>query len=323
MPLSVPPARGGTLAYSVIARLASGIAQAVVTLLLASMIVFGVVSMSGDPVVLMLGETLDRQEAERLREELELNRPLIERYGDYLSHLVRGDLGYSTSRGTKVSSLIKQRLPRSLVLAGVALAIAAAISIPLGVYSAVYRGSWFDRASRYLAVLGQAAPAFWVGGILILIFSVKLGWFPILTGGGLGGPRHWVLPGLTLAGFLTVAILRLVRSGMLEVLDSNYIKLAKLKGVPKHRIYWKHALRNSVLSVLTFTAQYIGLIVTVAIVVEKVFAWPGLGLLGYQAILTRDVVLIQGFVLVATALVVFFNLSVDLLNAWLDPRLRR
>jgi peptide/nickel transport system permease protein len=314
---SVADDRGVT---SLLKRFGISLGQAVITLLLTSMIVFGLMSMAGDPVNLMLGANLDREQAERLRSELELDRPVVARYGDWLGQLVQGELGYSRSRGQDVTVLIAQRLPRSLLLTGVALVMSALVAIPAGVYSAVRRGSRSDRLIRMLAVLGQAAPSFWVGAILILIFSVRLGWFPILTTSGLGDPRSWVLPSVTLAGFLTVAMLRLVRSGMLEVLDTDYVKLARLKGAPESRVIWKHALRNAILTVLTFTAQYVGLIITVAVVVEKVFAWPGMGLLGYEAILRRDVVLIQGFVLVAAALVVIFNLAVDLLYSRLDPR---
>jgi len=172
------------------------------------------------------------------------------------------------------------------------------------------------------AIIFQAAPAYWVGALLILFFSVHLRWLPVTTLGELGGPRHWILPGVALATFLTAAMLRLTRSGMLEVLDSEFVKLARLKGVSKHVTLWKHALKNAILSVLTFAGQYIGLAITVAIVVEKVFAWPGMGLLGYEAIVERDFILIQGFVLVSTGLVVTFNLIVDMLYGWLDPRTR-
>jgi ABC-type dipeptide/oligopeptide/nickel transport system permease component len=302
------------------ARIAGRLVQGVLTLLLASVLVFGVVSLSGDPVALMLGPIQDTQRAEFLRERLALDRPVHQQYLTYLGQVVRGDLGHSYAMGTPVATLLWQRLPRSLILAAAAFVIACAIAIPTGVYSAVHRGSWFDRGVRYVAVVGQAAPAFWVGALLLLLFSVRLGWFPVLTLGGLGSPRNWVLPGVTLSLFLATAMLRLIRSGMLEVLDSEYIKLAHIKGVARHRVIWKHAFRNAVLSVLTFTGQYVGLIVTVAIVVEKVFAWPGLGMLGYEAILRRDVPLIQGFVLVSTFLVVTSNMAVDLLYARLDPR---
>lgn len=305
-----------------LAKAFTSLSQALLTLLLVSGIVFAVVSMSGDPVSLIVAGTPDRELAEQLREDLGLEQPLIVRYGQWLGQVVQGDLGFSRSRGQEVTTLIAQRLPRSLLLAGLSLAIATIIAVPAGVYSAVRRGGVGDRVVRAVAVVGQAAPAFWVGALLILLFSVRLGWLPVLSIGGTARPSAWILPSVTLAGFLTVAMLRLIRSGMLEVLDDEYVKLARLKGASEMRVVWRHAFRNALLPVLTFTAQYIGLIVTVAIVVEKVFAWPGMGLLGFEAILNRDLVLIQGFVLVSAGLVVLVNLAVDLLYARLDPRAR-
>lgn len=304
----------------VIGRLVSGVAQAILTLFVVSVIVFGAANLSGDPVALIVGPIQDRERAEQIREQLELDKPITTRYFDYIGDVVRGDLGVAYSKGVPVSTLIGQRMPRSLLLAGVSFLFAAMFAIPAGVYAAVKRGSWLDRLLRLVAIVAQAAPAFWVGALLIVFFSVKLRWFPVTTLGGVGGPRHWVLPGIAMATFLTAAMLRLMRSGMLEVLDSEFIKLARLEGVSERTIIWKYAFKNAALSVLTFAGQYIGLAITVAIVVEKVFAWPGMGLLGFEAIVDRDFPLIQGFVLVSTGLVVAFNLAVDLLYGLLDPR---
>lgn len=305
-----------------LARFLTSVAQAILTLLIASVLVFGVVSISGDPVSLMLGPVQSQEQREVLRERLGLDRPIHERYVSYIGSVATGNLGHSYSKSAPVATLIAQRLPRSIILAGVTLLFSALLAIPAGVYSAVYRGSLFDRASRFTSVLGMAVPAFWLGGLLLLVFSVRLGWFPVLTSGRLGSPHNWVLPAATLSAFLTAAMYRLLRSGMLDALDNEYVTLATIEGFPPRTVIWGHVVPNAFLSVLTFVGQYVGLLVTVAIVVEKVFAWPGMGLLGYEAIVQRDLPLIQGFVLVSTGLVVVFNLMVDTLYGFLDPRIR-
>ena len=301
-------------------------AQGILTIWVTITIVFAVTSLAGDPVALMLDPFATVERREQVRENLGLDKPIVERYGAWLGEIAHGNLGYSQHFRRPVATMIRERLPRSLLLGGVALVGAVLLAVPLGLITAVRRGSKVDKGIRSLAVIGQAAPSFWVGAMLILIFSVRLKLLPVTTaglGGSVGGPQYWILPAITLGGFLFVAILRLIRSGMIEALASEHVKLARLQGVPRWRIHWFHALPAASVSSLSFVGQFIGLAVTVAIVTEKIFAWPGIGLFGFEAILAREVASIMGFVLVSTTLVIFMNLIVDGLYEVLDPRLRQ
>jgi peptide/nickel transport system permease protein len=216
-------------------------------------------------------------------------------------------------------ALILERFPASLKLALVALFISILIGIPLGVLSAVKRGSFLDALARLLALLGQSLPAFWLGIVLMYFFSVKL---RLLPTSGYGGIRHFILPAATMGLFTVAAVTRLTRSSMLEVLDSEYIKLARIKGVSETIVIWKHALRNSLMPVITFMGTFFATMITGAVVIETVFSWPGIGRLAYESILNRDFPVMQGVILFMTTLYILANLIVDVLYAWVDPRIR-
>jgi peptide/nickel transport system permease protein len=214
--------------------------------------------------------------------------------------------------------LVVERMPATFQLSGAALLIALCLAIPAGIVSAVRRNSVLDYISTVVALLGQSMPTFWLGIMLILLFSVQLQWLP---SSGRGDLRHLVLPAVTLGLFTTARITRLTRSGMLEVLDSEYVKLARLKGVVESRVVWVHALKNALIPVVTFAGIYFAILVTTAIVVETVFAWPGLGRLAYDGITSRDFPVIQAVVLTTAALVAAVNLCVDCLYAVIDARI--
>jgi peptide/nickel transport system permease protein len=204
-------------------------------------------------------------------------------------------------------------------LVGAAALIVILISIPLGVLSAVYKGTWIDTTCTAIAVLGQAIPVFWLGMILIQLFTVKLGWLP---SSGMGGFMHYIMPAFSLGFFTVAAITRLLRSSLLEALDSEYIKLARIKGLSEFVIVWKHALRNSLISVVTLGGIYIAILITLGILVEVVFAWPGMGRLLYQGIVFRDFPVVQAVVMISAGIVITTSLLVDIAYAYLDPRIR-
>jgi peptide/nickel transport system permease protein len=218
-----------------------------------------------------------------------------------------------------VRELIGERLPNSLRLAAFAMAVSLTMAFPLGVMAAVKKGTGIDRAAQVVGVLGQSLPTFWVAIVLVEFVAGRLQWLPA---GGAGGFASYVLPGFTLGWFVVAGMMRLLRSGMLEVLDSEYVKLARVKGVAERRVIWLHALKNALIPVVTFAGIYFAILLTTAIVVETVFAWPGLGRLAYDGITSRDFPVIQAVVLTAAAIVAAVNLAVDCLYAVIDPRIR-
>jgi peptide/nickel transport system permease protein len=295
------------------------IAQSLLTLLVLSMIVFIMCRLTGDPVVLMLPDDASHEDVMELRRALALDRPLPVQYWLFLSHAVRGDFGRSIKGQVPVLHLIQERLPNSIKLAIVSLIITILLAFPLGVMAAVKKGTSVDTIANLVAVLGQSLPQFWVGIVLIQIFAVHLRWLPVA---GTGTLWHYILPGFTLGWFLVAGIMRLLRSSMLDVLDSEFIKLARIKGVSPRGVIWKHALKNALMPVLTFAAIYLAILVTGAILVETVFAWPGIGQLIYQGIVYRDFPVIQAVVLLTALIVVTVNFMVDIAYAYLDPRIR-
>ncbi len=293
--------------------------QALVSLLAVTIFIFGIVRLSGDPVqVLLPPEAPPEQYAEMYR-LLHMDEPLYVQYGIWMSRIVRGDLGISTKLQRPVATLIEERYPNTLLLAGVAFAIALIFGFSIGVYAAAYRGSTLDLIARGFAVVGQAAPNFWMGIILILVFAV---WFRWLPAGGIGDWTNIILPAITLGWYPVAGIMRLTRSAMIEVLGTEYIKLARIKGVSETSVLWKHALRNAALPVLTFASLTFLFLIRGSVIVESVFAWPGLGRLVLEAIYNRDFPIVQGVVLLMSTLVIFGNLVVDILYAYLNPRIR-
>jgi ABC-type dipeptide/oligopeptide/nickel transport system permease component len=293
--------------------------QSLLTLLVLSLLIFIVCRLTGDPVLLMLPDDASHEDVAQLRTALGLDRPLPVQYWLFLRSAMRGDFGRSIKGQVPVLDLIKERLPNSIRLAIVSLLITIVLAFPLGVMAAVKKGTAIDTLANLIAVLGQSLPQFWVGIVLIQIFAVHLRWLPVA---GTGSLWHYILPGFTLGWFLVAGIMRLLRSSMLDVLDSEFVKLARIKGVSGRSVVWKHALKNAVMPVLTFAAIYLAILITGAILVETVFAWPGIGQLIYQGIVYRDFPVIQAVVLLTAVIVVTVNFVVDITYAYLDPRIR-
>ena len=293
--------------------------QTVLSMLVVVSIVFVLTRLSGSPIHLLLDVSATERDQEILTRHLGLDRPLPVQYGLYVRNVAFGDFGNSILTRRPVTEHILERLPATIELGVVAMLLSVLIGVPLGVYSAVYRGRLLDRAARVFAVLGQSMPTFWLGLMLILFFGVVLG---VLPAGGRGGLLHLILPAFTLGYFTSAAILRLTRSAMLEVLGSDYIKFARLQGLPEPLVLWKHGLRNALLPVVTFAVLLFVQFLGGAVVTETVFAWPGLGRLILESITTRDYPIVQAGVLVLSALYLAGNLGVDLLYSYLNPRIR-
>ena len=295
------------------------VGEAILALFALSIIIFLMVRMTGDPALLMLPPDAGADALEDIQHSMGLDKPLVVQYGLFIRDYAHGSFGDSLRSKTPVSELVKDRLPNSLKLVGTAAVIVLLISIPLGVLSAVYRGTWIDTLATGFAVLGQAVPVFWLGILMIQLFTVKLGWLP---SSGMGGLDHYIMPAFALGFFTVAAIQRLLRSSMLESMDSEYIKLARIKGLTEFKVVWKHALRNSMISVITLGGIYIAILITLGILVEVVFAWPGMGRLMFQGIVFRDFPVVQAVVLISAAIVIFSSLVVDIAYAYLDPRIR-
>jgi peptide/nickel transport system permease protein len=282
-------------------------------------IVFVLTRLSGNPVHLLLDVNATQRDLEILTRHLGLDQPLPVQYGIYVKNIALGDFGKSVLTRRPVTEHIWERLPATVELGFVAMFLSVLIGVPIGVYSAVHRGQSLDSGARVFAVLGQSMPPFWLGLMLILFFGVVLG---ILPAGGRGGPQHLILPAFTLGYFTSAAIMRLTRSSMLEVLGSDYIKFARLKGLREQVVLWKHGLKNALLPVITFAVMLFVQFLGGAVVTETVFAWPGLGRLILESITTRDYPIVQAGVLVLSALYLSGNLLVDVLYSYLNPRIR-
>jgi peptide/nickel transport system permease protein len=294
--------------------------QAILSMLVVISIVFVLARLSGNPVHLLLDVNATPRDLDILTRHLGLDKPLPWQYAIYVKNLALGDFGTSILTRRPVTDHIWERLPATIELGVVAMVLSLAIGVPIGVYSAVRRGGILDGAARVFAVLGQSMPAFWLGLMLILLFGVMLG---VLPAGGYGGPQHLILPAFTLGYFTSAAIMRLTRSSMLEVLGSDYIKFARLKGLHEQIVLWKHGLKNALLPVITFAVMLFVQFLGGAVVTETVFAWPGLGRLILESITTRDYPIVQAGVLVLSALYLTANLLVDVLYSYLNPRIRQ
>ena len=282
-------------------------------------LVFAVLHMTGDPVMMLLPPNASREEIDALSRTLGLDQPLIVQYGRFLARIARGDFGTSLQHQQPAMGLVAERLPASALLAVTALGLAVAVALPLGIVAAVRRGTVLDRLAVALAALGQSAPIFWTGLMLMLVGSVIL---QLLPTSGYGTWRHLILPALTLASYPMAAIARLVRSGMLEVLDADYVRTARAKGLPERRVVLKHTLRNAALPIVTVVGLQFGLLLGGAIVCEMIFSWPGVGRLMIFAIYNRDFPLVEAAVFVMAMVFVAGNMLVDLCYAWLDPRVK-
>ena len=282
-------------------------------------LVFVVLHMTGDPVMMLLPPNASREEIDALTRTLGLDQPLIVQYGRFLARIARGDFGTSLQHQQPAMGLVAERLPASALLAVTALGLAVAVALPLGIVAATRRGTVLDRLAVALAALGQSAPIFWTGLMLMLVGSVIL---QLLPTSGYGTWRHLILPALTLASYPMAAIARLVRSGMLEVLDADYVRTARAKGLPERRVVLKHTLRNAALPIVTVVGLQFGLLLGGAIVCEMIFSWPGVGRLMIFAIYNRDFPLVEAAVFVMAMVFVAGNMLVDVCYAWLDPRVK-
>jgi ABC-type dipeptide/oligopeptide/nickel transport system permease component len=273
----------------------------------------------GDPVQIMLGEGAHSNDVESLRHRLGLDRPILEQYRTYLKNLVRGDLGVSFRFGEPVGLIISERYPATLELAVLSLIVALVIAIPAGTCAATGPGKWFDRGITTLTLLGISVPNFVLGPMVIILFSLMLGWLPV---SGRAGVRSYVLPAVTLGFSLSAILTRMVRASIIEELQEDYIKTARAKGLPEMKVLLKHALKNGLIPVVTVLGLQFGTLLAGAIITESIFSWPGLGRLTVQAINSRDYPLVQGCILVIALTYVLVNLLTDLAYGLLDPRIK-
>ena len=295
------------------------LAQAVVCVIVITMIVFALVRLSGDPVSMLLPPEATPAEYKALREHLGLDKPIYVQYGLYLLDIAQGDFGKSIRYEMPSMEVFLLKFPNTLQLALCALAFALFMGISVGILSAVYYGTWFDNFGKIFAVMGQAMPVFWLGIMLILILGVALRLLPIA---GKGDWKNLIMPAITLGWFFNAALCRLSRSTMLDVLDTEYIKMARIKGVPERRVILKHALKNASIPIVTLGTTYFIVLLNGTVITETVFAWPGVGRLVVESIYARDFPMVQTCLLISSFFMVFGNLFVDILYAYIDPRIR-
>ena len=302
--------------------------QSLLTLWVMTVIVFSLARMTGDPLDVLLPMEAGEGERERVAKHWGLDRPLFvnaanpldTQYFTFLGKALQGDFGNSWKwQGHTAMGLVVERMPATLQLSSVAIAISVLLALPFGVLTAVWKDTLFDSVGKIFALLGQSLPSFWLGIVLMWTFAVTLGWLPT---SGRGTVYHMVLPAICLGWFQVAAMMRLIRSSMLDVLDSEFVKLTRIKGLPEWRVIWKHCLRNAAIAPLTYFAITLGVLVTGSVVIESVFAWPGTGLLAVDAVRARDFQVVQAIVIVFTSVLIMVNLAVDILYAYIDPRIR-
>lgn len=295
------------------------IGLALLSLFLLSITIFLLIRITGDPAVLLAEPGASAADLEAIRQQFGLNRPLWIQYWSFITHVLVGDFGQSFYYRTDVFELYLSRLPMSLLLAAAAMSFSLILGIPSGIIAAVRVNKWWDSVGKMFALLGLSMPSFWVGLIMILFFSVYLGWLP---SSGSGTVLHLVMPSIALGWVFAAYNMRLTRSSMLEVLGSEYVKLARLKGLPEALVITKHAFKNALIPVITLAGINLVIMVNTAIVVETVFAWPGVGRLLYEGIAFRDFPVVQANILIGGTMIVITNLLVDILYAVIDPRIR-
>ena len=300
--------------------IARRVLQSLLAIWVMSLVVFTLARFSGNPLDVMLPMEATQEDYDRVSKYWGLDQPLYTQYVIFLGRALTGDFGTSWKwPGRSAMDLVWERLPATLQLAGFALLVSVVIALPIGVLSAVKKGTIWDTAAKVIALLGQSLPGFWLGIVLMWIFAVHLGWFPT---SGQGGLKYMILPAITLGWFQVAAIMRLVRSSMLEVLDSEFVKLTRIKGLAEWKVVWKHCLRNAAIAPLTFFAIIAGVLMTGSVVTESVFSWPGTGLLVIDAVRARDFQVVQAVVIVFAGIFILTNLLVDIVYAYLDPRIR-
>lgn len=290
-----------------------------ITLLILSITIFVVVRLTGDPTMLMAEPGARPEDLARMRTQWGLDRSWPVQYFSFMQNVVRGELGKSFNYRMPVSELYLERLPNSLQLALAATLISLLLGVPAGIISAVRVNTWWDSLGKVIALAGLAIPGFWLGLVLILIFAVWLGWLPT---SGKGNWQHLVMPSVALGWYFAASLLRLTRSSMLEVLRSEYIKLARLKGLPEAIVIGIHGFKNALVPVFTLAGVNLVVMINAAVVIEVIFAWPGIGRLLFEGVFQRDFPLVQGVVIMAGFMIVLVNLFVDILYAYIDPRIR-
>ena len=295
------------------------ILQALFTLLILSVAVFLSAHATGDPALLMMGPETTSADYEQVKKVMGLDRPLIVQYGDFLGNIVRADFGNSHMTGQSARKILLERLPATLQLAGAAFLLSVVVGIPLGILSALKRDSLLDNFGKFFAILGIATPNFWIAIMLILLFGAILGWLPTY---GRGGLDHFILPAFVLGWSAMAGMVRLGRSSMLDVMDSEYVKFARVKGLTERLVVWKHGLKNAVIPLLTFGGLTLAGLLNGSVAVEVVFAWPGIGRLMLEGISRRDFPIIQATVLAAGLFYIVTALLVDILYAYVNPRIR-
>jgi peptide/nickel transport system permease protein len=299
--------------------LAGRLGQGVLVLLGVSVVVFALSWLSGDPSSVLLPPSTPPEQVAAFRHTLGLDQPAPIQYLDFLGRALHGDFGISLRDRTPALPLVLDRLPATLALMAAALVFALLVAIPLGIVAAVWHGRWPDALARALAVLGQSTAAPWLAAVLIIVFAVELRWLP---SSGAAGPQSLILPAIVTGAYTAAGLTRLLRSSLLDVLGQDFIRLGYAKGLSTAGVVWRHALRNAALPVVAYLAVQVAFLFGGTVVAETVFAYPGVSRLAVQAVQTRDLPVIQVFVLLAAAIVVVVNLLGDLVNLWLDPRIR-
>ena len=300
--------------------IAKRLAQGLLAVFLLMVAIFLLARLTGDPTHLLVSDWATAEEVARIRAQLGLDKSYLEQFYIFVRGVfLHGDFGTSIFLGRPALQIVLDRLPNTLRLVIPAIILATVCAIPLGVIAATKRGTVFDRLATAVAAVGMSAPSFWIGIVLMLIFAVMLG---VLPAARMGGPSHYVLPVVTMSVALIAAQMRLLRSSMIEVMDTDYIKLARIKGISESKVIWWHGLRNSIITLFTFAALQLTVLITGSIVVETVFAWPGLGRLTYQAIMWRDYPLVQTIIILKGIIIISLNILVDIGYAYLDPRIR-
>ena len=308
-----------------------------ITLWLLVTVVFAMVRLTGDPVAMKAEAGADAAYVARLKHDWGLDQPLHWQYLGFIGNLLRGNFGHSFEKSLPVRDIYFERLPNSLKLGFAAFVISIVLGVPFGMLSALKVNSWWDSVGKVVALFGLSMPGFFVGMVLIIVFGVELGWFPVLGKGRsallASDPSTWasfwfrdwshlVMPAFALGWYFSGAMLRITRSGMLDVLGSDYIKLVRLKGVPERMVVAKHAFKNSMIPVLTFAGLNLLIMVNVAVVIEVIFNWPGVGQLLYDGLSNRDFPMVQGVVLMSGLMIVVLNFTIDVLYGYVDPRIR-
>jgi len=295
------------------------ILQSFVALIGITVIVFFLVRASGDPMSLLSAPNLSETQYNAIKAKWGLDKPLGEQFLIYMKDLARGDFGESLVKERPVLDIIGEALPNTIKLIVPSFIIGMLLALILGITAATYRDSFWDQGVKFLAVLGQALPGFWVAIMAVLIFSVNLGWFPVA---GMAKPSNYILPVATMVFFMMPGMMRLVRSSMLDVLDSEYVKLARIKGLPERLVIWKHALRNAMITPMTVAGMIFAMFITGAVITETIFNWPGIGKLLVETTFSRDFAVVQAITILMAVFVLGINLLIDISYAYVDPQIR-